>query len=175
MNVTFQGFRNTGVQNITLKRFPNEEIKISLLNLELTNDITGKDLNSFEKILKKYPNEINHNFLNLGIWEYKDKFNEGSTYSGLVINDKDCIISYKNLSLLEKVANLIKKILNTSEAKFVVNKDYIENEAANHFFFSNSLKSDEKNLYTMHSPENVKQVSKDILKKMTKMVDEFLS
>lgn len=174
MDISFKGFKNAGVQSLKFFDYTGERARMNLLNCELTNDITGNDLEIFERVLKKFPNDLNHNFLNIQLWEYKKGSDNAYQSSKLFINNKECPVNNKNLSGLERIANLLKRIIKTNNENFVVNNDYIDNDAKDSFVHIHDEYSREL-LNTMHEPKGVKTVAKRIIKELTNMVDVFLS
>lgn len=88
MNISFQGFRNVGAQKI--EAYSNVGLKAQgkIINLELTNDITGKDLDNYRWILKRFPNPLNPNFINLYIRENVDlgttEFSDSADYEPIL-------------------------------------------------------------------------------------------
>jgi len=176
MEVSFKGFKNTGVQRHVLYNYAGKKrAELTIFNCELTNDVKGKDLDTFEKILKDFPNKVNKNFLNIGFWRYSKNPHINSFESKFFINQKVCTVDMTTLGIFEKIAQLLKRITDTKEQDFVVNKDYLKSDDMRGSFLMDDEEDDMELISNMHNPEAVKTISKKLLDNITDSVEDVLS
>lgn len=175
MEVSFHGFKNAGVQRHMLYDIRGKKASLSIFNTELTNDARGHDLDEFKKIFQKSSNKQNPNFLNLQVWQLFRGKNLASPECRFFVNDKEFRVNDKNLELFGKIARLLKKIVNTDEKDFKVNKDYLESEDMAKNFVSVDEAEDSELIESMHEPEKVKVIAEDLLNKITDVVEEVLT
>ena len=115
MNISFQGFKNTGVFAYKSFDMYGSNAKSTALCCELTNDIKGKDLDHFSPILKKFTNLVNHNFLKLEYLQFRKKPDSEETIDAFLINDNVVPVDKENLHIYGPIARLFNRILNTPE------------------------------------------------------------
>ena len=163
------------------------DVEEHYLTLQLTDDYNGKDLTEFRNKLKI--SDIKDNFMRpassdlLTINVDKENLTEDYTkplislylngaYEPLEINDK-------NLSLLSFIAKLVKRVSTMPDNQFVVNRDYLENEAETSLVPGNNLRLNFGKYYKElieqeHSPEFVKDGADTMAKIITeRMIDYF--
>ncbi len=184
MQINFTGIKNIGYErryyeqssvNDQNEEFDDEDFEEKeqehFINLELTDDIYGKDLTEYKNIIKttnlrNYTNPINPNFLNLMISkaEVTDHLGKAKDYQ-LWINksDNEFIVNDQNLKMISFIAKILRKISNTPEEKFIVNKDYINSDdAKNGVALGENLEETYEQYYDeaikqIHDPKNVKK------------------
>ena len=177
MEVSFCGFKNAGVQkHIMYDAFGRQKAQAMIFNCELTNDVNGEHLDSFEKVFKKSVNKQNPSFLNFEFFQYKKNLNTNNTIDKFFVNGKEYSISDKNLSVFEKIAKLFAMIIKTPDEKFKVNKDYLSSDDMfKNFIFGPYDIKDKELINIMHEPESVKTIAKDLLEVVTAAVDEYMT
>ncbi len=175
MEISFQGFRNAGVQKHVLYSSTGKRASLTIFNSELTNDFKGKDLDSFEKIFKKSVNKQNPNFLTLELWKYRKNPKNNDVRSAFFINEKEYKVSDETLGVFERVAKLLNKICKTPDEEFKVSKDYLESEDMAKNFILEKDMLEEDIVESMHSPECVKKVAGKLLEEITDEVETVLS
>jgi len=174
-DVNFRGFKNAGMQ---VNQICNEagELKmlLTILNTELTNDYAGKELDTFYSILRKTPNKTNKKFLNLQFWQYLQLDDRVKYDDKFVINDVEYSVNMENLGVFEKLVKLFKKIKETPEYLFCVNKDYVTSSDCIDSFILPPDCVDKERLAVIHDPENVKSVCEYLSKEITEAVSYLL-
>lgn len=176
MEINFKGFKNAGAQSVFQQGLLILPDALTVtLNCELTNNIKGKDLDSFERVLKDAPNKINHNFLTVQMLRYKRNPKDDVPSDVFYINDKVHKISMENLSLFQKIAEFLKKIINTPNNEFVVNRGFVESDDFPRFFELDIEGMDAEAIRRIYNPNDVKNVAKTLLKRMTEDIEAFLS
>ncbi len=134
METTFTGIRNLSYLKINhgnqKTKIPSEPLERYVLNMELTNDSAGKDLEEFKNILKKtglktYTHPINPNFLNIEIFT-----NSGHSDTGRIIflNRVGIKLTNNVLSMMSFIGKLLKRVSNMKEEDFILDKKYLNNE-----------------------------------------------
>ena len=174
MNISFQGFKNAGVQNLKFYDRTGEIGRATIFNCELTNT-TEQDLDAFRGLIEKMANPVNHNFLNIQSIERKkgkDKFYQSSSFR---INEKECPVNKDTLWIFGTIARFLRKICETPNENFIVNKDYLEGDDVIESFLGLDEETGRDVLDTMHSPENVKEDTQNMLDCITNAVDNYLS
>ena len=115
--ITFTGIKNVGYASIN-SNVDNEVKGRTILNMQLTNDNSGNDLEQYKKLMKKYPvlvNEINDEFINVEFETNFDGYNllMKTKVNGIAIPLKDTFIPVISFAknLVDRVANLKSKDL----------------------------------------------------------------
>lgn len=183
MQVNFTGIKNIGYENRFYtkssvgyedesdyeKDFQEREQE-HFINLELTDDVYGKDLTEYKNIIKttdlrSYTNPVNPKFLNLMISkdELADNLGTKKSYQ-LWINDSEneFAVTDSNLKMLSYIAKLLRRISATPDGQFKVNNDYIDSDDAKYgIILGENLEETYGDNYdtairNIHNPENVK-------------------
>lgn len=207
MNISFTGIKNMGYQYRQYREAyyedgsteyldPDEDIdkddydndiEEHYLTVQLTDDYNGKDLTEFRNQLKKADivgnplHPVNSNLLSIAVC--KENLTEDCVKPmiSLYINDvaEPLEINDKNLSILSFIAKLLKRVSNCKDKDFVVNKDYIENDAATSIIIGDDLREDFGKYYDnlidqAHSPEVVRNGAGEMCDIVTqRMIDYF--
>ena len=147
-----------------------------LINIQFTDDYSGKHLTEYKKIMNKYPqykNEFNNNFLN-----FLQISNDNQNL--LVVNSKPLDLNDQNLSLVSFIAKTLKEISQKKPQEFIVNKDYLLSDDFSKGFiphmdlnevtsedFTASLAED------FHEPETVKTGSQNMISRLTEIMMKY--
>lgn len=174
MNVNFMGIKNIGAENIKIFDITGPRGKNSILNLELTNDLNSRDLDNFRDIFIISSNKINKNFLNLSHLAY-DKDGIGvNTEDIFLINDKEFKVEMDNLSIFQKIADILKKIIGMNNNDFIINKDYLDSkDCLDSFILDRNV--NKEIIKALHEPQNVKATAKELLDVITSSVYDVLN
>ncbi len=207
MNISFTGIKNMGYQLIQYREAyyedgtteylnPGEDIdkddydsdvEEHYLTVQLTDDYNGKDLTEFKNKLKTADIEgnplhpVNSSLLNITVCKENLTDDFTKPMISLYLNDatEPLEINDKNLSILSFVAKLLKRVSVSKDKDFVVNKDYLESDAATSIIIGEDLREDFGKYYDQmidqaHSPEVVRNGAgemSDILQQ--RMIDYF--
>lgn len=152
-HISFGGIKNTGFLYVTspqTQKVKTEKGMVEIpqfahldLHAELTNE-NSKDLDTFQSVLKEYPNKTNPNAVHIT----QDDFLHnglGLILHSVKINDKDLDVNDKTLNNVIKLFNLTKKMSETEFPKKTIDDSYkysldIINDyklLANQFIFQN--------------------------------------
>lgn len=132
MQVSFTGFKNAGLCHGTEVQNENgcftEKTDLHFLNIQLTDDYNGKDLTTYQQILKKpnmseYKNNRNKDFINICTHQNISPDNKRNN-TVIFLNDKILPINDQNLPIISFIAKLIRRIKETPENKYIVDNDY---------------------------------------------------
>lgn len=175
MDITFKGFKNVGAERVSLHELTGRKSVATILNCELTNDFNGKDLDAFDKVLKKYNNKFNQHFLHLGLYQHFKYPDSNLSEDIFVVNYEDFPINTENLGVLENIVNLLKKIVQTPAKEFKVNKDYLESDDFYGSYLFIDKSTDKETINSIHRPKNVKNTANFLIEKITEAVEEALS
>lgn len=166
----------TGIKNISAINLKDSKAKYSILSAELANDAYGKDLDEYQNLLKKNPNnlqnQLNPKFVNI----------KTSSKGDIYFNHKLLEINDSNLSICTYIAKLTKKIAGKKTEEFIVNNDYLtsvefwsntfDNPELSIFLINKSQKQHLNILSGMTNPKDCNGISKkinnDISKRMAK-------
>ena len=123
--VSFQGIKNISYAKVN--DIEDEPYHSRLcLNMELTNDKYGNDLNEYDKLLKTYPdlnNELYPSFVNI---EFETAEIRPNKYIiSLKLNGCDIYLTPKNSEIIGFMQKLIKKILNKKPDDFKTDRNYL--------------------------------------------------
>ena len=174
MSVSFQGFKNAGVQSLKFYNRTGEIGRATIFNCEVTND-AGRDLDAFQRLFKKMAHPVNNKFLNVQVLERKKGDDEFYKTSVFHINGQECNVNTETLWIFGTIARFLRKICETQNEKFIVNEDYIEGDDVIDSFVCLDKGISREVLDIMHSPQNVKEDAQNIIESMTNAVDCYLS
>lgn len=156
-------------ENVSKKDYDEDNYE-HYLNVQLTDDYNGKDLTNFRNAVKtsdlcNYLHPVNPTMLNISI----DKTDFTDEYAAkpevdFFINNREgerLEVNDRNLKLFSFIGQLLKRISTLNDNDFVVNKDYIENDAATSVLLGYDLRDEYGNYYDnvmdqTHSPEIVR-------------------
>jgi hypothetical protein len=199
MQVSFTGFKNVGY--VPVVYYPavakDEEgnevhskdvfLDIKSLNLQLTDDVFGKDLSEYKDKLSHAKFEpashpISSDFVNISTIEphangeiYKDQFL-------ISLNGREVEVKDENLPMLSFLAKLVRRVSEQPAEKFVVNNDYVNgDEVASSICLGHDLSEDfetpddyKKGILYIHNPVQVHDGAQDIKEQIDdKMLDYF--
>jgi len=175
MQVSFQGFRNAGVERLELQRtIFSPVINYTAVNVELTNK-NGKDLDNFDKILKTASNQINKNFLKIALNKRGENLNNNHSTKIFYVNDKEIPINRETLDTFGPIARFLTRMINTPNEDFKVSKDYLESEDVINSFIDTQIHPSTDLIEAMHAPDTVKKYAKELLDEITDSIDDALS
>lgn len=183
MNITFTGLKNIGGLQVNqiircqkgfADGYMDEEnseyrqfTKYMNVNCQLTN-YDGNDLDRFEKILRKYPNQINKNFITL---EY--------TPHGFYLNSKALPVNDDNLWIFESLVKLLDKKLKDNTDNFGCDIDYLDSEDSKIMLIPKAIldsASDANELaFLLHQPDHAKAVMRNMAEEIDKRVCDYLA
>ena len=176
MTISFQGTRNVGGYGVcTIDPIIEKPIPQYMeLNVELTNDGYGRDLDNFERILKKYPNEINNRFLTFEYTKGGKNIPEG-----FYLNMKPLKMNDENLPIFEKLVKLLDKVSEKDDTEMKTNRDYLtSNDCA--FFYQGLLnfinpKDRAQLLEKIHEPETAKNSAKGFSNFINEKICDYMA
>lgn len=180
MNVSFNGIKNIGAINLEMKESPESEqsLMYNCVNFQLDNK-GNPDLDSFEKVLRKYPNAINHNFVTIATFQKQRGEYEKDTPQ-ICINAKDLELNDENLWVYEKITKMLDKIGDKSLKTYEVSEDYLESEDCEDMLYPmNIMKLDDIDkeilMRTSHEPKHARECTKEMLETIQQAVFDYMA
>lgn len=170
-NISFTGISN--IAQCEFRRTPRTFSKS--LSMILKDDFNGKDLTEFKSVINKitdnpayFKNEDTPNLLN--IENFADE-----TGRGLFVNGSLVELNDKNLPMFSYLAKLTKRIAKMPEKEMVVNRDYVEFEAANNLISGHRVSfSDPDDLKLLFDKSEVKTAAQDIKDFIQEVMERYL-
>lgn len=171
MPISFKGYQNVGTSYIN-----NKNEKYIHMNMELTNK-NGKDLDEFQPILKKNPNYINKNYLDIKYVKLNVPQFPNMITSALSINDNVLPITDANLGTISKVAKLARRISN-DEKPLNASEEYVTGQNCQSIF-GGDLRADrdesyQEQLETFHSDDTIKTGAHMLDKAIEKRMIDYI-
>lgn len=179
MDIQFTGIRNASYIVETAKKgsFP---IKDRILNFQLTNDASGKDLSEFNKVIKKtgkqFLNPYHKDFVNID--HFSINRNEMPT---VYLNGEPLLETDEHLPLFTFICKITKKIAKMPEENFINDLDYLKSFYADKALLMDRKLSEELNeefpycLERFHQPQKIKKGAAKINEQLQKMMIEYLA
>jgi len=127
MTVSFTGFKNASSLKIINDEYPNSSNSMCSVTMQLTDDYSGKDLSEFKKVAARTKScnigslEDNR-FINVSFVRTPD------SDSFIMVNGEVIEPERDTLGMFSFVGQLLKRVLNTPQEKFAVDRDYFMGE-----------------------------------------------
>lgn len=195
--VSFGGFKNTGARICDYYDKNNKFLfRILKLNTELTNDALGNDLLEISSLTSQIKpkltgdvpevimqrldviaskSELTGSDNRLDVVLYLSHSPEGySPIRYFLVNNKLCEVKSENLKVFEKIADLFKKIVNTKNENFVLDRNYFGSGACKYNMMIKNPVDIVPSLHDMHRPAYVKWLAQGLVDGITQAVAEFL-
>ncbi len=181
MNVSFKGFRNTGI-GVDINKHPQQILKNNCcfikppyVHLSMTttlNNIGDNDREIFSEILKKFPNKYQKDTINFHYDKYFSSYSK-KYRKEFWLNDKPLTLRDDNLPVFSKLAQLFTKLSKAKELPS--DKFYIQSDDCranfNYFFMQ-----DKKDLLEeFHSPDKVRKYAGDMTKEFYNIMTEYFN
>ena len=166
----------------------DEDIYDHYITVQLTDDYNGKDLTEFKNKIKNtkfkdYLHPENPDLVSFSISK-TDFTDEYATKPEVDFYINDCAdaleVKDENMALFSYFGKLLKRIGEMKDNEFVVNKDYIENDAARSIIIGDDLREDYGEYYNqimdqVHSPEVVRNGAKEMDKILLDRIIDYFS
>mgnify|MGYP001658604931 FL=1 len=132
-NISFTGFKNLSyAQDLYGSKSPNCIIQ-RFMNVELTNDASGQDLEMLKNLIKKYKTErnfdltnpLNPNFVNIFYFNAKEMGKKAFSFNGIVLPKNKV-----TMPIYDFIARLTNKIAGTPNELLPVEESYIKSKEA---------------------------------------------
>ncbi len=182
MDISFKGFRNTGI-GVDINKESKQILKGNLLfkrpkyvHLTLSttlNDVGEKDLSTFGEILRKFPNDCQKNTI---IFHYDKYFVESlnKTKKEFWLNYRPLVLNDANLPIFSKLSQLFSKLSKTPDSELKMGEKYLDSFDCKSNFSYFAKGDAKKILQEIHNPENVRKSAKDMCDEFQKiMIDYF--
>lgn len=132
-NISFTGFKNLSyAKDLYGSKSPNCIIQ-RFMNVELTNDASGQDLEMLKNLIKKYKTErnfdltnpLNPNFVNIFYFNAKEMGKKAFSFNGIVLPKNKV-----TMPIYDFIARLTNKIASTPNELLPVEESYIKSKEA---------------------------------------------
>ena len=180
---TFTGVKNVGALGIDMQMQNTDDDNDSTLeyrcvNLQLNNK-GNKDLDNFERVLKKYPNSVNKDFLTIQTFQTRQGEFDVPT-PDITLNFKDLEVNDENLWIYEKLVKLLSDVSKKPSKEFETNEGYLESEDCQKMLYPlNICGLDEIDqeimLRTCHDPEMLSGNIKNMTDSLEQAVYDYLA
>ena len=183
MNISFTGYKNIGSVNYQIMDFDKKEdddqsLFVNCVNLQLTNKY-DKDLDTFERVLKRYPNNINRDFVTLMSFEKQDgEF----VYDRpeFMLNFKPLNINDENLWIFEKLAAMLDSLAKKDPESYEISEQYLESEDCQQMLnpgnFGNLDEIDQQIVVRLsHEPQRTQKDVESMSHKLEKAICDYMA